>query len=139
MPDNPLALIAANWMVVVAVLAVAALFLSASMRRGASAMLRLLSHPLLLLAAVALIYDGTRTLAGGSGFIMTSLIEHWQTIAPASLESTKAFVTRRLGSALWDPAVMSALRLPAWLVLGGLGLLFSYIGRKTRAVNVFAN
>lgn len=102
-------------------------------------MLRLLSHPLLLLAAVALIYDGTRTLAGGSGFIMTSLIEHWQTIAPASLESTKAFVTRRLGSALWDPAVMSALRLPAWLVLGGLGLLFSYIGRKTRAVNVFAN
>ena len=34
---------------------------------------------------------------------------------------------------------MSALRLPAWVVLGGLGLIFGYIGRKRRAVNVFAN
>ncbi len=139
MPDNPLALIAAHWMVVVAVLAVAALFLSASARQGAFAVLRLISHPLLLLAAVALVYDGTRTLAGGSGFVMTSFLEHWQTIAPASLESTQGFVTRRLAAGLWDPVIMSALRLPAWVVLGGLGLIFGYIGRKRRAVNVFAN
>jgi hypothetical protein len=139
MLENPLALIAPYWMVVVAVLAVAALLLSASARQGLFAVLRLLAHPLLLLAAVALVYDGTRTLAGGAGLVTTSLIEHWQTLAPVSLESTKAFVTRRLSPELWDPVVMSALRLPAWLALGGLGLIFGYIGRKKRAVNVFAN
>jgi hypothetical protein len=139
MLDNPLALIASNWLAVVALLALAALVLSAAARRAALVVLRVLAHPLLLLAVVALVYDGTRTLAAGSGLIVTSLAEHWQTLAPASLEASKAFVARRLTPALWDPGVMSALRLPAWLVLGGLGLAFAYIGRKRRAVNVFAN
>jgi hypothetical protein len=139
MLENPLGLIAANWMAVVVVAAVAALFLSASARQGALVVMRLLAHPLLLLAAVALVYDGTRTLAGGSGLVITSLAEHWQTLAPASLDGARVFVMRRLGPAVWDPVVMSALRLPAWLALGGLGLIFGYIGRKRRAVNVFAN
>ena len=139
MLDNPLALIASNWMAVVALLAVAALILLAPARQAALAVLRLLAHPLLLLAVVALVYDGTRTLAGGSGLVVTTLAEHWQTLAPVSLEGTKALLTRRLGAALWDPVVMSALRLPAWLALGGLGLVFGYIGRRRRAVNVFAN
>ena len=139
MLDNPLALIASNWMAVVALLAVAALVLSASARQVALAVMRLLAHPLLLLAVVALVYDGTRTLAGGSGLVVTTLAEHWQTLTPVSLESTKAFLTRRMGAGVWDPAVMSVLRVPAWLALGGLGLVFGYIGRKRRAVNVFAN
>ena len=139
MLDNALALIASNWMAVAVLLAVAVLVLSARARQAAFVALRVLAHPLLLLAVVALVYDGTRTLAGGAGLIVTSLAEHWQALAPASLEASKAFVARRLIPALWDPVVMSALRLPAWLVLGGLGLAFAYIGRRRRAVNVFAN
>jgi hypothetical protein len=139
MLDNPLALIAANWMGVVALVAVVALLLSAPVRRGALTALRLLAYPLLLLAVVALVYDGTRTLAAGSGLVVTSLTEHWQAIAPANLEATKAFVMRRLGSAAWDPGMMSVLQLPAWLGLGGLALIFGYLGRRRRTVDVFAN
>jgi hypothetical protein len=139
MLDNPLALITANWMGIAALAAVIAVLLSAAARRAARALLRMLAHPLLLLAVVALVYDGTRTLAAGSGFIVTSLADHWQTVAPASFEGGKVFVMRRLGPAVWDPVLMSALRLPAWLTLGGLGVLFGYIGRKRRTVDVFAN
>ena len=139
MLDNPLALIAANWMGVVALVAFVVLLLSAPVRRGALTVLRLLAYPLLLLAVVALVYDGTRTLAAGSGLVVTSLAEHWQAIAPANLEATRALVVRRLGAAAWEPGIMSALRLPAWLGLGGLGLIFGYLGRRRRAVDVFAN
>lgn len=139
MLDNPSQLIAANWPVFAALVILAGLLLSASARRGALVVLRLLTHPLLLLAVVALVYDGTRTLAAGSGLVLSSLVEHWQAISPASLEACKAFVTRRLGAAAWDSGVMSVLRLPAWLVLGGLGVFFGYIGRRRRTVDVFAN
>ena len=87
---------------------------------------------------MALVYDGTRTLAGGSGFVMTSLRALADHCAGQSGEH-QGFVMRRLGGRAVGPGLMSALRLPAWLGLGGLGLIFGYIGRKRRAVNVFAN
>jgi len=40
---------------------------------------------------------------------------------------------------MWDPMILGLLRLPGWLALGGLGLILSYVGRRRRTVNVFAN
>lgn len=139
MYENLLGSIASNWMVIAVLIVMVALLLYKQARQAALMVLRLLAHPLLLLAVVALVYDGTRTLAGGSGLVITSLVEHWQTLAPATLDSARAFVIRNLGAATWDSMIMSTLRVPAWLALGGLGLTFGYIGRRRRAVNVFAN
>ena len=127
------------WPVVVALLAVSAVVLSPGVRGAARTGLRVLAYPLMLLAAVALIYDGTRTASGGAGLVVTSAAEHWKTIAPANFEAAKAVVTRRAPAWLWDPMLLSVLRLPGWLALGGLGLALSYAGRRRRAVNVFAN
>ena len=118
---------------------VAALFLSESARAVASFLLRLIARPLLLVAVVALVYDGTRTLAGGSGIVITSLVEHWQGLFPGSLEIVKQFIVRRVSPALWDGGILKVLRMPAWLVIGVLGLLLAWIGRKRHKVNVYMN
>ncbi len=118
---------------------VAALFLSESARAVASFLLRLIARPLLLVAVVALVYDGTRTLAGGSGIVITSLVEHWQGLFPGSLEIVKQFIVRRVSPALWDGGMLKVLRMPAWLVIGVLGLLLAWIGRKRHKVNVYMN
>lgn len=118
---------------------VAALFLSESARAVASFILRMLARPLLLIAVVALVYDGTRTLAGGSGLVITPLIEHWQSLFPGSLEAARQFVVRRVSPALWDGGLLKVLRMPSWLVIGLLGLALAWIGRKRQKVNVFIN
>lgn len=139
MIDRLLALLAANWVAIATLALVVALMWSAVARSAAIVVLRVAARPLLLVAVIALVYDGTRTLAGSSGLITTSLLEHWQTLAPASLEATRTGIIRRLHPWLWDSAILPLLRFPAWLVLGGLGLALSYIGRKRHSVNVFAN
>ena len=118
---------------------VAALFLSESARTVACFLLRMIARPLLLLAVIALVYDGTRTLAGGSGIVLTSLVEHWQGLAPTTLEGVKMLIVKRLGTAAWDGGLLRLLKLPAWLVIGVLGLSLAYIGRKRQKVNVFVN
>jgi len=118
---------------------VAVLALSGAARNGGRAVLRLLVHPLLLIAVIALVYDGTRMLAGEPGLVTTSVAEHWAHLAPASFEGAKAAVSRRISPVVWDPFFMSALRLPAWLFFGLLALAASYAGRRQHQINVFAN
>jgi hypothetical protein len=67
------------------------------------------------------------------------LAEHWRAIAPATFDAARGAVTRRMGTWMWDPMILSVLRLPGWLAVGGLGLALSYAGRRRRTVNVFAN
>jgi hypothetical protein len=40
---------------------------------------------------------------------------------------------------VWDLALGKALLLPAPLVFLAIGVLFAYVGRRRRRVNVFAN
>lgn len=112
---------------------------SRTFRTGVAFLLRAVARPLLLIAVVALVYDGTRTLAGGSGFVVTSLIEHWQGFAPHSLEALRVIVTRTVHPQVWDGAVLRLLKLPAWLVVGAIGMFLAWLGRKRRHVNVFIN
>jgi hypothetical protein len=100
--------------------------------------LRFLGSVFLLIAVIALVYDGTRALAGG-GWTATSLYAHWLKLAPGSLEAAQAAVQRYTHPLLWDPVIRRVLLLPAWLVLGVLGVLLAYLGRRRRRVNVFSN
>jgi hypothetical protein len=127
------------WPVLLALFIAAAVVLSPGGRAGVRTAMRVLAYPLLLLAAVALITDVTRTASGDAGLVVTSLAEHWRAIAPATFDAARAAVTRRVGTWMWDPMIFSVLRLPGWLALGGLGLALSYAGRRRRTVNVFAN
>jgi hypothetical protein len=116
-----------------------ALALSPTARRGFQALLRIIARPLLIAAVVALAYDGTRTLAGGSGMVVTSLAEHWQNFSPSTLEATKALLAAKVHPMAWEMAVAPVLRLPAWLVAGVLGLLLAWLGRRRKEAEVFIN
>ena len=100
------------------------LVLFATVRAAACTVLRIVARPLLLIAVVALVYDGTRTLAGGSGFVITSLADHWKALHPASLQAFQAALSQ-LHPMAWESGGQRLVRLPAWVVAGGVGLLLA--------------
>ena len=124
--------------IVIPVVLLVLLVVFRSVRAVAAGFLRAIARLLLLVAVLALVYDGTRTLAGGSGIVITSLLDHWQSFHPTSLATGKAILTQ-LHPAAWEQGALRVGKLPAWIVLGGLGLLLAWIGRKRRQVNVFVN
>lgn len=133
-------LLAAYWPVLVPSVLILALVMSRTARRLARTALRLVSRPLLLLAVIALVYDGTRTMSANSGgIVITSLGEHWSSLAPTSYQNTQTMVRRRLHPAIWDTGLAPILRLPTWLVFGGFGFGLAWAGRRRREVEVFAN
>ena len=127
-----------NAQIVVPVVLVALMIVSESVRAGVALFVRMVGRALLIAAVIALVYDGTRTLGAGSGLVLTSLAEHWQSLAPQSLAGFKAVVVR-LNPSAWDLGALRVLKLPAWLVLGVIGLLFAWVGRKRKGVNVYVN
>lgn len=108
-------------------------------RAVALAMMRIAARILLVVALIALVSDGTRTLATDSGIIVTSFLEHWTDLAPASLETVKRTLSLKVHPALWDSVLVRLFALPAWLVLGGFAVVLAYAGRKRRGLNVYAN
>ena len=88
---------------------------------------------------VALIYDGTKSIAGNQLFI-TKLGDTWYALHPTSLQLLEPAIVRHvatwIGDApakwLWDPLILGVLTAPTWLVLGILGSLFILIGRKKK-------
>ena len=40
---------------------------------------------------------------------------------------------------LWDPVLVSMLQIPTWVFFGVLGLLFYWLGRRRRQLDVFNN
>jgi hypothetical protein len=102
------------------------------------AFFRFLAGTFLLIAVIAAVYDGTRSLAAGS-LAITSLLEHWSRIAPGLLASAQSGVGRALHPLVWDMGLGRLLLAPAWAAFAVLGVLFAYAGRRRRRVNVFAN
>ena len=93
-------------------------------------------------ALVALVIDGTKTIAAGQ-LTVTPFGTSWYSISPTSLMATQAFVQQTIetyiGHWLWDPLIQWILMLPSWLVLGLLGGWLLYIGRKRRMRTAFAS
>jgi hypothetical protein len=92
-------------------------------------------------ALVALVIDATKTIAA-SRLTVTALGEAWANIGMASLMAAQEFVQQTLeptvGRWLWDPLIQSILLLPAWAVLGAVGLLFTWLGRRRRVRVAYA-
>jgi hypothetical protein len=109
-----------------------------SVRLGVAFCVRVIARLLLIAAMLALVYDGTRTLAAGSGIIVTPLLDHLQTLAPQMLAWLKATLAR-LHPLAWDAGALRIMRMPSWLVIGALGFLLAWAGRKRHRVNVFVN
>lgn len=80
--------------------------------------LRITGYVALAGAFVSAVIDGVRSISGGA-LLMT---------ATGDLLRSQIFEIRRLVSYvhpfLWDPLVYSILRLPVWLVLSAIGLIF---------------
>jgi hypothetical protein len=102
------------------------------------AVFRFLAGTFLLIAVIAAVYDGTRSLGTG-GLAMTSLIEHWSRLAPALLNAAQGAVVRATHPLVWEMGLRKLLGVPAWAAFAALGLLCAYAGRRRRRVNVYAN
>ena len=95
------------------------------------AFFRFLAAVFLLIAVLAGVYDGTRTLAADR-LVTTSLLEHWSTLAPTLLNTTQSAVKRSAHPLVWDMGLGKTLLLPASLVFFAIGVLFAYVGRRRR-------
>jgi len=102
------------------------------------AFFRFLAAVFLLIAVLAAVYDGTRSLAADK-LVTASLLEHWSTLAPTLLNATQSAVKRSTHPLVWDVGLSKLLLLPASAVFLALGAIFAYAGRRRRRVNVFAN
>jgi hypothetical protein len=100
--------------------------------------LRTLGLWLVVLAFVALVVDGTRSIAA-SALVVTSFGETWYSLHPPSLNLSQAVVERYTFPVLWDPVIVSILLAPTWAVLGVLGLLVAFLGRRRGVASVIAN
>ena len=128
-----------NAVIVMPLAVLLAIAVSSTARSGFQVLLRFLARPLLIAAVVALAYDGTRTLAGGSGLVITSLGEHWVHFFPASYATAKAVLAAKVHPSAWETAIAPVLRLPAWLVAGILGVLLAWLGRRRKEVAIYIN
>lgn len=128
-----------NAAIILPLVVLLALIVSSSARAAFKMLARVAARLLLIAAVVALAYDGTRTLAGASGLITTSLWEHWATFSPATLEAARKQVSLRLDPAVWDMGFAPLLRWPAWLTAAGLAFILSWLGRRRREVSIFVN
>lgn len=92
-------------------------------------------------ALVALVIDATKSIAA-SALSVTPLGQSLYSLAPATLLSMQEFVQQRIepaiGGWLWDPVIQWILLLPTWLVLGFLGFLLTYLGRRRRVRTAYA-
>jgi hypothetical protein len=100
-------------------------------------MLRLLIRftGLALLAGgfVALVVDGTRSLAGGS-FYVTTLGSVLQALGPAAFQALRSAVLSRLPTFVWDPLLVFLLMTPVGVALCGLGAAFIVLSHKHHAL-----
>jgi hypothetical protein len=93
--------------------------------------LRALAKAFLIVAFIALAYDGARILATpGEGVLLTPLSTHLKTYMPGALESLeRLFLTLGVPS-LWAGIARPLLALPASLLFGALGALLFLAGYR---------
>lgn len=82
----------------------------------------------------ALVVDGTRTIAG-SELSLTPFAE----LIKARLPALELIVGRNIHPFLWDPLLLSLLKLPAWLVLSLVGLIFLWLASRRPGTVSIAN
>lgn len=100
-------------------------------------LLRFVGLILLAAAFILVVYDGTKSIAGNS-LSLTTVQALWELINPASLARLKPLVEPYARGLLWDPLTISLLAAPAWSLLGAIGILLLFLGRKRRPLIGYA-
>lgn len=95
--------------------------------------LRFLGFWLLAVAVVALVIDGTKTIAA-STLIWTPLAQTWTQIHAGSLGALQSFLEKTANPLLWDPGMMTLLQLPTLVVFAVLAFFFLTLGRPRRDI-----
>ncbi|MGB8819045.1 MAG: hypothetical protein WCC66_14100 [Rhizobiaceae bacterium] len=90
---------------------------------------RLLALVFLSVAVIAAVVDASRSLAA-STLVLTSLGKGWADFAPGSLAALQTFVQGRLPGAVYDPAFLFLMSMPAAAVLAILAAVSYAIGAK---------
>jgi hypothetical protein len=96
-------------------------------------LIRFMGLALLAGGFVALVIDGTRSLAGG-GLYVTTLGSALQEIRPVAIQALRAAVLSRLPTFVWDPLLVIALMTPVGVALCGLGAAFIVFSHKHHAL-----
>ncbi|QCI65232.1 hypothetical protein [Phreatobacter stygius] len=91
--------------------------------------LRLVGFILVALGFIALVIDGTKSIAGGR-LIYTVIGETWRTLHSDSLQAVQPALEKAGLAWLWDPVMLTVLILPTALAGLGLGALLMIAGRK---------
>jgi hypothetical protein len=86
---------------------------------------------LIALAVAALLMDAYEAHVSGS-FAPMAAGELWYRLHRSSLGLLQAVVQRYISPWLWDPAIVTILTWPAFLVLGVPGVLLAVLCRKRR-------
>jgi hypothetical protein len=94
---------------------------------------RFLGIWLLAAAVVAVVIDGTRSIAD-SALVVTPLGQTWFQLHPTSLNGLQVLVERNVSPYLWDPVITTILRQPTAVVAAVLALVFLVAGRPKRDV-----
>src|SRR5215470_5794821 len=68
-----------------------------------------------------------------------SLYKHWSDVAPQTLAATQKTVQTRTHRFVWDPVIRTVLAIPTFVFFGALAVLFLYLGRPRRRVEIFVN
>jgi hypothetical protein len=100
--------------------------------------LRFIGSLFLLGAVIALTADLSRPNRPGTP-TFTSIHKHWSDLAPQTLASAQKTVASRTHGVVWDPGIVTVLKIPAFVTFGGLAVLLLYLGRPRRRVQIFVN
>jgi len=98
--------------------------------------LRFIGLWILAVAFIALVRDGTKTIAGNDLFF-ARLRDDWYNLSPNSLERLQQ-AAERVADWLWNPVIQAVLDKPTWLVLGILGSFLVLLGRKKKRLIGYA-
>lgn len=71
-------------------------------------------------------------------FVPTALGTWWYNFDAESIATAQNLVERFIWAPLWNPAIVSLLRLPAWLVLGGFAVVLTVLSAMRRGRGVEA-
>ncbi len=100
--------------------------------------LRFIGSLFLLGTVIAITSDLSRPHRAGTP-AFASIHKHWSDLAPQTLAGAQKSVATRTHRVIWDPLIMSVLNVPAFVTFGGLAVLFLYLGRPRRRVEIFVN
>lgn len=100
---------------------------------------RFISAIMLLAAVMLLTTDVTRWQVGAEGPTFFTLADHAKSLAPATFEGVAKAIGAGVHPLAWDPVLLSALAVPAWMFFAVLSMLMAFAAREPKRINVFIN